>query len=106
MDNLFKEILWNQFGASIDMLINVIAKCPDDYFQTHLRFYYLAYHSSIFLDYYLSFPPKNFSPLLPFTQKDRDDWPVDAIDDLIPDKIFSKQELVTYLGSAEIHKNN
>lgn len=97
MNNSLKEILWNQFGASIDMLINVISSCPEDYFLTNKRFFYIAYHSTIFLDYYLTLPPKDFSPLLPFTQKNINDRPKESIDDLIPDKIYSKQEIVGYL---------
>jgi hypothetical protein len=100
MDKTIKEILWNQFGASIDMLINVISNCPDDYFLTHRRFYYIAFHSTIFLDYYLTIPPKDFLPLLSFTQKGPDDRPKEAIDDLIPDKIYSKQEIEEYLKQS------
>ncbi len=97
MDNSIKEILWNQFGASIDMLINVIINCPDNYFMTHRRFYYITFHSTIFLDYYLTFPPSEFSPRLSFTQKEDKDRPIEAIDDLIPDKIYDKQEILDYL---------
>lgn len=100
MDKAIKEILWNQFGASIDMLINVISICPDDYFITHKRFYYIAFHSTIFLDYYLTFPPSDFSPILSFTQKEPQERPKEAIDDLIPDKIYSKQEIVAYLQQS------
>ena len=39
MDKTTKEILWNQFGASIDMLINVVSNCPDNYFEQNPRFY-------------------------------------------------------------------
>ena len=63
MDKLFKEILWNQFGASIDMLINVISSSPEGYFVSNKRFYYIAYHSAIFLDYYLSIPQKDLNIL-------------------------------------------
>lgn len=70
MITTLKEIFWNQFGASIDMLINVISNCPEDYFTNNRRFYHIAYHSTIFLDYYLTLPPQNLNPLLPFTQKD------------------------------------
>lgn len=70
MDKSVKEILWNQFGASIDMLTNAILNYPDDYFEIHKRFYYIAFHSLIFLDYYLTLPPSDFSPLLSFTQKE------------------------------------
>jgi hypothetical protein len=97
MDKATKEILWNQFGASIDMLINAISNCPDDYFITNRRFYYIAFHSTIFLDYYSTIPPKDFSPLLSFTQKETAERPKEAIDDLIPDKIYSKQQIVGYL---------
>ncbi len=100
MDKSIKEILWNQFGASIDMLTNAIINCPDDYFTTHRRFYYIAFHSTIFLDYYLTLPPSDFSPLLSFTQKEAKDRPKEAIDDLIPDKIYSKQEMVEYLKQS------
>ncbi len=102
MDKATKEILWNQFGASIDMLLNVISNSPDDYFVTHKRFYYIAFHSTIFLDYYLTIPPSDFSPLLSFTQKDSLDRPNEAIDDLIPDKIYSKQEIVEYLKQSRV----
>ncbi|MDJ1479998.1 DinB family protein [Cytophagaceae bacterium YF14B1] len=100
MNNTIKEIIWNQFGASIDMLLNAISNCPDDYFITNKRFYYIAFHSTIFLDYYLTIPPKDFSPLLSFTQKEPEERPKEAIDDLIPDKIYSKQEIVEYLKQS------
>jgi hypothetical protein len=97
MNNQFKEAIWSQFGASIDMLINVILNCPDDYFSSRKRFYYMAYHSTIFLDYYLTLPPSDFIPVLPFTQTNDDEKPTEAIDDLIPNKIYTKQELIAYL---------
>lgn len=106
MDNSLKTALWNQFGASIDMLINVIRLCPDAYFSQHKRFYYIAYHSIIFLDYYLTIPPKDFVPILSFTQKVPEQRPQEAIDDLIPDEIYSKRELIEYLQrSREKCKN-
>ncbi|MEM0577977.1 hypothetical protein [Flavobacterium polysaccharolyticum] len=95
-----KEIVWNQFGASIDMLINVIDKCPDDYFIRDRKFYYLAFHSAIFLDYYATIPPTNFSPLLPFTPKELKDKPKEAIDNLQPDKDYSKKEILEYLKQS------
>lgn len=82
------------------MLINAISNCPDDYFLTHRRFYYIAFHSTIFLDYYLTIPPKDFSPLLDFTQKEPEDRPKEAIDDLIPDKNYSKKEILEYLNQS------
>lgn len=95
--NTLKEAVWNQFGASIDMLINVISNCPDDYFLSRKRFYYIAYHSTIFLDYYLTIPPGDFNPVLPFTQMNDLEKPAESIDDLIPNKIYTKKELIGYV---------
>lgn len=100
MNNSTKEILWNQFGASIDMLINVISNCPDHYFEENPRFYFIAFHSTIFLDYYLTIPPSDFAPLLSFTQKAPEARPKESIDDLIPDKIYEKQEIAAYLKQS------
>lgn len=100
MDKATKEILWNQFGASIDMLINVVSNCPDNYFVQNPRFYFIAFHSTIFLDYYLTIPPNDFLPLLAFTQKKLKDRPKESIDDLIPNKIYGKQEIVDYLKQS------
>jgi hypothetical protein len=100
MDKSTKAIVWNQFGASIDMLINVVSNCPDNFFEKNPRFYYIAFHSTIFLDYYLTIPPSDFLPLLAFTQKELKDRPKEAIDDLIPNKIYSKQEIVDYLQQS------
>lgn len=97
MDSSIKQILWNQFGASIDMLIQVITKAPETYFHPNSRFFYIAFHSTLFLDYYLTLPPSDFSPLLSFTPKAPNDRPKEAIDDLIPDEIYSQQQLIAYL---------
>ncbi|HSB92467.1 MAG TPA: DinB family protein [Flavitalea sp.] len=95
------EILWRQFGASIDMLINVISMCPDNYLATNKRFYYLAYHAALFLDYYLTIPPQDFSPMLSFTIQDHN-RPEESIGDMIPDKIYSKRELIHYLNASRL----
>ena len=54
----------------------------------------------MFLDYYLTVPPKDFAPLLPFTFTDTDLRPAEAIDDLIPDKFYSKMELLGYIKAS------
>jgi len=101
MLNILKESLWNQFGASIDMLKNAILLSPDEHWGSNNKFFYNAYHCLLFLDYYLTFPaPKNFSPPLPFTITTPDKIPTDAIDDLVPAKIYSKQELLDYLHAS------
>ena len=45
----------------------------------------------------MTIPPSKFLPLLAFTQKEVKERPKEAIDNLIPDKIYSKQEIVEYL---------
>lgn len=93
---LLKESLWTQFGASIDMLENAIALWPEEKWQTNKKFFYMAYHCLIFLDYYLNVPAKQeFVSPLPFTETNT--VPPDGIDDLVPDRIYSRQELLTYL---------
>lgn len=98
MLNILKESLWKQFGASIDMLKNAILLFPEEQWNASHEFFYNAYHCLVFLDYYLTFPaPKNFSPPLPFTITASDKIPTGCIDDLVPDRIYSKQELLDYL---------
>ena len=94
-----KESLWNQFGASIDMLHNAIAMWPEEQWETKKKFFYVAYHTSVFLEYYLTNPPpRNFSAELPFTESDV--AVEDAVDDVIPNRIYSKKELLNYLQSS------
>lgn len=94
-----KESLWKQFGASIDMLKNAIILWPEEYWNTDKKFFYNAYHCLLFLDYYLTIPhKKDFSSPLPFTESN--DVIEDAIDDLIPDRVYSKKELLDYLQSS------
>ncbi|NIJ55020.1 DinB family protein [Dyadobacter arcticus] len=101
MLNTIKDNLWTQFGASIDMLKNAINLWPDEYWETDKRFFYMTYHTLVFLDYYLTIPPPNvFSSPLPFTFTDWENAPADAIDDIIPDEIYSKAELLDYLQSC------
>jgi len=105
MNDLLKEAIFNQFGASIDMLINAISNCPDRYFLSQKRFYYIAYHSTIFLDYYLTLPPSDFTPILPFSQMDEAEKPSEAIGDLIPKKIYTKHELIEYIKLSRAKLN-
>ena len=84
MIDKIKESLWRQFGASIDMLENVIVMSPEDFIHENKQFFYIIFHNLIFLDYYLTIPPKDFIPKLPFTIKEADEIPKEAIDDLIP----------------------
>jgi len=93
-----KESLWKQFGASIDMLRNAISLWPEEHWNTKRKFFYNAYHCLVFLDYYLTYPAsQNFSSPLSFTLAEEGVLIEDAIDDVIPDRLYSKQELLDYL---------
>ena len=97
---ILKQSLWSQFGATMDMLENVLHLCTDDFLQSHQKFFYITFHTLIFLDYYLTLPPKNFVPTLSFTEVPKDNIPAEAIDDLLPDQFFTKTELLSYLKSS------
>ncbi|MCF0056313.1 DinB family protein [Dyadobacter sp. CY356] len=95
-----RESLWNQFGASIDTLEEAILLCPENIFYEHKRLFYMTYHVLVFLDYYSTIPPVNFSPKLSFTIADPDNLPEHAIDDLVPDRFYTKTELLDYMRSS------
>ncbi len=97
MINELKQSLWSQFGATIDMLEHAIQQCPERFFIDHKKYFYLSFHSLVFLDYYLTIPPKDFSPVLSFTLKEPHEIPEDAIDDVIPDLLYSKSQLLEYV---------
>ncbi|HVI47897.1 MAG TPA: DinB family protein [Chitinophaga sp.] len=101
MLNTLKESLWQQFGASIDTLGNAIRRYPEDNWNTHRKFFYIAYHCLIFLDYYLTIPNNpDFTSPLPFTIAAEGADKGEALDDIIPDRIYTKQDLLEYLDTS------
>ncbi|MBV7529417.1 DinB family protein [Chitinophaga sp. sic0106] len=93
-----RKSLWNQFGASIDMLTNAISSYPENLWYEQKKFFYISYHVAVFLDYYITIPAATLSSPLPFTLSD--DIPADGIDDIVPDKIYSKEEILAYIASS------
>lgn len=98
MKEMFRECLWKNFAASIDMLKEVINICPSEFWQSDKKFFYRVYHTIIFLDYYLTYPVTNFKPMLSYTILPESELPLEAIDDVIPDQHFSQQEMILYLN--------
>ena len=94
MEKSIREILWKQFGASIDMLENALKLCPTELWDTDQKFWYNAYHCMFYLDYYLSLEPDTFSPPAPFSLSEFD--PSGAL----PERVYSKEELLSYLGTC------
>lgn len=95
-----QKVIWNQFGASIDMLEGIVAAWPDQYWNLNNKVYYLCYHTFLFLDYYLTIPPTNYTAPLPFTMVPPEKIPPYAVDDLIPSKLYTKAELLDSLQTC------
>ncbi len=102
MDGFWKAVLRQQFGAAIDMLENAIRACPDDMWSDHTKkpewvandivgFWYLAYHTLFFLDFYLSDSIEDFGPPAPFNRDEFDPA------GLLPEQPYSKDVLLGYL---------
>jgi len=92
---LLKTVIWNQFGAAIDMLENAMRSCPDALWSDRSRrpeFWYVAFHTAFWLDAYLSDTDQGFSPPAPFTTDEFDPA------GLMPDRVYGKDELFAYLA--------
>jgi hypothetical protein len=83
MDTALKMNIWHQFGAAIDTLDSAIQACPDQLWRDRLwdhpgeqpgfsQFWYLAYHTLFWLDFYLSGSIDGFAPPAPFTLDELD----------------------------------
>jgi hypothetical protein len=103
MDTTLKTALWQQFGAAIDMLDNAVKACPDELWQGRLwdhpgeppgfaQFWYIAYHTLFWLDFYLADSVEGFAPPAPFTLAEMDPA------GLLPERAYTKDELQTYLN--------
>lgn len=90
LENAIKTSLWSQFGASIEALEKAILLCPESHWDTERKFWYLAYHTLFFLDYYLTLKPENFHPPAPFTLSEFEDG-------LMPERTYTKKEILDYL---------
>ena len=94
MDTAWKAVVWRQFGAAIDMLGNAMHACPEALWSDRSRnpqFWYIAYHTLFFLDYYLSETPAEFAPPAPFTLAELDPAGV------MPERVYTRAELLVYL---------
>jgi hypothetical protein len=94
MDTFWRAVVWQQFGAAIDMLENALAACPDHLWSDRSRqpeFWYAVFHTLFFLDLYLSGSVEGFAPPAPFT--------LDELDPagLLPEQPYSKDQLHAYL---------
>jgi hypothetical protein len=97
MDNStsIREAIWNQLGASLNMLENAIIMCPENHWDTEIKFWYLSYHCIFWTDYYLTTEPSKFTPPEPFTFSEFDP------NHKMPDRTYTKTELLTYLKHCQ-----
>ncbi len=107
MDLLWRNALWQQFGATIDMLENAMLACPDTHWRGRrlwgdhsddslppefAAFWYITYHTLFWLDLYLSgSQEEEFAPPAPFTLAELDPAGV------LPEQPYTREELHTYL---------
>jgi DinB family protein len=94
VDTIWKEALWQQFGAAIDTLERALVACPNELWSDRSRrpeFWYLVFHTLFFLDLYLSGSAIGFAPPEPFT--------LDEMKPLgeLPERPYTKDELRGYL---------
>ncbi|HEY4025468.1 MAG TPA: DinB family protein [Candidatus Dormibacteraeota bacterium] len=99
---MWRTVLWRQFGAAIDMLDNALRDCPDELWAEDAwedrsmpgfsAFWYLAYHTLFWLDYYLSCSEEGFAPPAPFGLEELDPA------GLLPARAYARDELRSYLA--------
>ena len=73
MNITWKTIIWQQFGAAIDMLGNALRACPDELWTESVwedpaelpeysQFWFVVYHTLHWLDLYLDGTKEGFTP--------------------------------------------
>jgi hypothetical protein len=103
----WKPILWNQFGAAIDMLDEAVRACPGPLWRARLwtqpgffrfpefsEFWYVAYHALFWLDLYLTGAEEGFVPPAPFALIEQD------ADGPVPPRPYTQAELLAYLAAC------
>ena len=109
VETSWSTVLWRQFGAAIGMLDNAVAACPTELWQERLwrttppsdfppqfaEFWYVTFHTLVWLDLYLSgVPEEDFAPPVPFAQGGLDSL------EALPERPYTKEELRAYLAST------
>ena len=95
MDGNVKTSLWLQFGAAIDTLADAIGLCPDHLWPAVVwpdeddarygQFWYIATHTLVWLDLFLTGSAEGFAPPPPFMRG------------ALPDRPYTKDEVRVYL---------
>ncbi len=95
MDTTLKTMIWQQFGAAIDMLDDAITACPDQLWTAAVwddpddarygQFWFVAYHTLFWLDLYLTGSMEGFTPPAPFIRGS------------LPENPYTKAQVRSYL---------
>jgi hypothetical protein len=102
LEEIWKTVLWNQFGATITMFGNALRACPDKLWTAQMwkdpaarpefsDFWYVAYHTLFWLDLYLSGAVEGFAPPFPYNLDELDPRGV------LPGRVYTRDELLAYL---------
>ncbi len=94
MDSKLKERIWGQCGAAIDTMERAIRECPEGLWFNDSGFHsywYIAYHTIFWIDYYLAEDFGEFRPPSPFGLEELDPA------GLIPEQPYSRDQLLNYL---------
>ncbi|MHA2495687.1 MAG: DinB family protein [Candidatus Hodarchaeales archaeon] len=92
------QAIAEQYGAALKMLENIITSCQAELWEDAKRetvVSQVVYHTLFFIDYYLS---KDSNERDKFQGKLGPDYMGERTDGMEWDKIFSKEELLDYLG--------
>lgn len=95
MNETWKDATAGQYGAAMDMLERAIVACPDPLWGDRTRnpeFWYTAFHTLFWLDYYLSDSDQGFAPPAPFGLEEFDPAGV------LPPRVYTREELLAYLA--------
>lgn len=108
LDTSWGPVLWQQFGAAVDLLEKALVACPDALWRERLwrtpppeefppafaEFWYVTFHALVWLDLYLSgVPEEDFTAPAPFAQGTLDST------EATPERPYTKEELGAYLTS-------
>ncbi len=96
MKTPWNTVIWQQFGAAIDMLYNTLRACPEQHWQDSLwtdpsdvpeytQFWFIVFHAIKWLDIYLSSTQEGYALPAPFLAES------------LPEKPYSKEQLQAYL---------
>lgn len=94
----WRMIVWQQYGAAIDMLDDAIRLCPDHLWTAVVwhdtddarygQFWYVAYHTLFWLDMFLTSSIERFVPPPPFQREG------------LPEQPYTKAQIQGYLRTC------